>query len=172
MGWALIRRYLAIAAPVPRQWGERAEVDSLRSITTDDVQDALKSRTGSAVHNLQTVLRSLFRALKRERLIFRDPTRGITVTRASKLPRPLPSDRLRGLLDRTPPLWRSSPSRWSPSTRSVLSSSDTSIWPTSTWPGPAHRVGCVNAFMQLAGTRAADRRVGHAGAPGLGDPRR
>jgi integrase len=51
-------------------------------------------------HNLRTALRSLFRALKRERLIFRDPARSITVTRASKLPRPLPSDRLRGLLDR------------------------------------------------------------------------
>jgi putative transposase len=33
-------------------------------------------------------------------------------------------------------------------------------------------VGCVNAFMQLGGTRGAGRRVGHAGAPGLGDPRR
>jgi integrase len=102
MGWALIRRYLAIAAPVLRQWGERADVASLRSITTDDVHAALKSRTGSGAHNLQTALRSLFRALKRERLIFRDPARNITVTRASKLPRPLPSDRLRGLLDRAP----------------------------------------------------------------------
>src|SRR6266536_2513621 len=102
MGWALIRRYLAIAAPVLRQWGERGEVDSLRSITTDDVQAALKSRPGSSVRRMQTALRSLFRALKRERLIFRDPARGITVTRASRLPQPLPSDRLRGLLDRAP----------------------------------------------------------------------
>src|SRR6266540_4369543 len=102
MGWALIRRYLAIAAPVLRQWGDRGEVDSLRSITTDDVQAALKSRPGSSVRRMQTALRSLFRALKRERLIFRDPARGITVTRASRLPQPLPSDRLRGLLDRAP----------------------------------------------------------------------
>jgi propanol-preferring alcohol dehydrogenase len=36
----------------------------------------------------------------------------------------------------------------------------------------AERVGCGNAFMQLVGTRAGDRRAGHAGAPGLGDPRR
>ena len=33
-------------------------------------------------------------------------------------------------------------------------------------------VGCVIAFMQLVGTRGADRRAGHAGAPGLGGPRR
>jgi hypothetical protein len=92
----------AIAAPVLRQWGERAEVDSLRSITADDVQATLQSRTGSSAHRMQTALRSLFRALKRERLIFRDPARGIRVSRASKLPRPLPSDRLRGLLDRAP----------------------------------------------------------------------
>jgi integrase len=102
MGWALIRRYLTIAAPVLRQWGERADVDSLRSITTDDVQAALKSRTGSSAHRMQTALRSLFRALKRERLIFRDPARSITVSRASRLPQPLPADRLRGLLDRAP----------------------------------------------------------------------
>ena len=37
------------------------------------------------------------------------------------------------------------------------------------WTDP---VGCANVFMQLGGTRGADRRVGHAGAPGLGDPRR
>src|SRR6266511_425953 len=102
MGWALIRRYLTIAAPILRQWGERADVDSLRSITTDDIQDVLKNRTGSGAHRLQTALRSLFRALKRERLIFRDPARGITVTRASRLPQAVPSDRLRGLLDRAP----------------------------------------------------------------------
>jgi integrase len=40
--------------------------------------------------------------LKRERLIFGDPTRGVSLARAQKLPRPLPSDRLRGLIDRAP----------------------------------------------------------------------
>jgi hypothetical protein len=39
-------------------------------------------------------------------------------------------------------------------------------------PGGQGAVGCVNAFMQLGGTRGVDRRVGHAGALGLGDPRR
>jgi len=37
--------------------------------------------------------------------------------------------------------------------------------------GMSEPVGCVNAFMQLVGTRGAGRRAGHAGAPGLGDPR-
>jgi hypothetical protein len=40
MGWTPVRRYLATAAPVLRQWGERVEVDSLRAITIDDVQAA------------------------------------------------------------------------------------------------------------------------------------
>jgi transposase-like protein len=34
------------------------------------------------------------------------------------------------------------------------------------------REGCVNAFMQLAGTRGADRRAGHVDAPCPADPRR
>jgi hypothetical protein len=51
---------------------------------------------------MQTALWSLFRALKRERLIFRDPARSVRVSRASKLPQASPSDRLRGLLDRAP----------------------------------------------------------------------
>jgi predicted thioredoxin/glutaredoxin len=36
----------------------------------------------------------------------------------------------------------------------------------------AKREGCANAFMQLAGTRAADRRAGRADALWLADPRR
>jgi len=44
---------------------------------------------------------SLFRALKQERLIVTDPTRGLTVADAVTLPAPLPSDRLTGLLDCT-----------------------------------------------------------------------
>ena len=37
---------------------------------------------------------------------------------------------------------------------------------------PCRPVGCVNAFMQLVGTRAGDRRAGHAVERGLGDPQR
>lgn len=41
----------------------------------------------------------LFRTLKQERVIFRDPTRGIVVSAVLILPKNIPSDRLRGLLD-------------------------------------------------------------------------
>ncbi|MEV7122241.1 hypothetical protein [Kitasatospora griseola] len=44
----------------------------------------------------------MFRALKRERLIFRDPARTVALTTARRLPVPLPWDRLRGLLGRVP----------------------------------------------------------------------
>ncbi|GHD35513.1 hypothetical protein GCM10010313_82920 [Streptomyces violarus] len=42
----------------------------------------------------------MFRALKRERLVFHDPARTVALTVARRLPIPLPSDRLRGLLDK------------------------------------------------------------------------
>jgi integrase len=45
-------------------------------------------------------LRSLFRALKQERLVFRDPTKGIVVSAVEMLPTKISSDRLRGMLDR------------------------------------------------------------------------
>ncbi|WP_189944239.1 hypothetical protein [Streptomyces aurantiogriseus] len=44
----------------------------------------------------------MFRALKRERVIFRDPARGVSVTYIESAPRRIPSDRLVGLLDRAP----------------------------------------------------------------------
>ncbi|MDX6332357.1 MAG: hypothetical protein QOI83_4740 [Streptomycetaceae bacterium] len=44
----------------------------------------------------------MFRALKRERLIFRDPARTVALAVARHLPAPLPSDRLRGLLNKVP----------------------------------------------------------------------
>jgi integrase len=49
---------------------------------------------------VHTALRSLFRGLKRERRIFKDPAAGLVAHFARRLPRPLPADRLRGLLDR------------------------------------------------------------------------
>jgi integrase len=47
-------------------------------------------------------LRSIFRALKQERLIFASPCAGISVTRSPALPAGLPQDRVAGLLDRAP----------------------------------------------------------------------
>jgi integrase len=45
-------------------------------------------------------LRSIFRALRRERLVFANPCAGISVTRSEALPAGLPSDRLASVLDR------------------------------------------------------------------------
>ncbi len=55
-------------------------------------------RTG--IQHRIVALRSLFRALRQERIIFRDPTRGISLPATARLPQPLPADRVAGLLDR------------------------------------------------------------------------
>ncbi|UXY26070.1 hypothetical protein [Streptomyces sp. HUAS TT20] len=62
----------------------------------------LSSRTGEQARSLHASLRSLFRALKRERVIFRDPARGVSVACTVNVPRRIPSDRLVGLLDKAP----------------------------------------------------------------------
>lgn len=48
---------------------------------------------------MHTALRSLFRGLKRERRIFTDPAARVTAHFARRIPRPLPANRLHGLLD-------------------------------------------------------------------------
>ncbi len=93
-----VRSYLNCFCPVLAEWGQR--VTSLREITRDDVREALDQHPGVTAHNLLPALRSLFRALKQERLIFRDPTRGVTMRAMQRLPAPIPSDQLRGLIDR------------------------------------------------------------------------
>jgi hypothetical protein len=98
MPFETIRKYLGYLHPVLTAWAAR--VTSLREITKDDVQDALAQRTGPTGRDLLSALRSLFQALKQERLIFRDPTRGVSLSTAAHLPVPIPTDRLRGLLDR------------------------------------------------------------------------
>jgi hypothetical protein len=93
-----VRSYLNCFCPVLAGWSKH--VTSLREITRDDVQEALDQRPGVTAHNLLPALRSLFRALKQERLIFRDPTRGISMRAMQRLPAPIPSGQLRGLIDR------------------------------------------------------------------------
>jgi site-specific recombinase XerD len=98
MSFETIRKYLGYLTPVLTLWTER--INSLREITRDDVHAVLKQRPGQPGLDLASALRSLFQALKQERLIFRDPTRGITMTAVIRLPVPIPTDRLRGLIDR------------------------------------------------------------------------
>ena len=56
--------------------------------------------TGKTLAYLLPALRSLFRALKQEKITFRDPTSGITMRAMQRLPVPIPTDQLRGLIDR------------------------------------------------------------------------
>ncbi|RSM64899.1 hypothetical protein DMB66_18470 [Actinoplanes sp. ATCC 53533] len=98
VSWRTVANYLSYLLPVLHSWA--GEADSLRQITRDHVSQAIKQRQGHPARALQTALRSLFRALKQERLIFRDPTAGITVSAVYLLPRAIPADQLRGLLDR------------------------------------------------------------------------
>lgn len=93
-----VRSYLNCLYPVLAAWSQH--ITSLREITRDDIQAALGQRPGVTAHNLLPALRSLFRALKQERAIFRDPTRGITLPAMRRLPAPIPADLLRGLIDR------------------------------------------------------------------------
>lgn len=93
-----IRTYFNALAPVLNAWAGR--VTSLREITTADAQTAIDDQPPATAHNLLSALRSLFRALKQERLIFRDPIRGVTLAAPRRLPAPIPTDQLRGLIDR------------------------------------------------------------------------
>jgi integrase len=97
MAFSTIRKYVGYADPVVQAWAARLE--SLREITPDDIRVVLRDRQGNQARSVHVALRSLFRALKQERLVFRDPTRGISLTKVEHLPAPLPSDRLRGLLE-------------------------------------------------------------------------
>jgi hypothetical protein len=98
MSFETIRKYLGYLGPVLSLWSVR--VTSLREITADDIHEVLKQRPGQPGLDLASALRSLFQALKQERLIFRDPTRRITMSAVVRLPVPIPTDRLRGLIDR------------------------------------------------------------------------
>ncbi|MEV5455253.1 hypothetical protein AB0L31_35560, partial [Streptomyces sp. NPDC052535] len=93
-----IRHYLRIAWPALTSWATAGE--HLRQITADDVRAELSRHQGNVARGLLSVLRSIFRALKQEQLIFRNPTAGIQASAGVHLPLRLSSDRLTGVLDR------------------------------------------------------------------------
>lgn len=95
-----IRSYLNCLRPVLDSWA--GHVTSLREITSQDIQAALDAQPPVTARNLLSALHSLFRALKQEKLIFRDPTRGISLPAMRRLPAPIPAGQLRGLIDRAP----------------------------------------------------------------------
>lgn len=95
--WA-IRRYLFALRPVLDQWIAE-NITSLREISAPQVRQSVTASPGSRGRTLLIALRSLFRALKQERIIFRDPTRGLVLVEVENLPRRIPADRLQGLLE-------------------------------------------------------------------------
>ncbi|WUI03835.1 hypothetical protein OHR68_19185 [Spirillospora sp. NBC_00431] len=97
--WATICKYLHTFHPVIRAWAPR--IVSFREITREDIETALKARKGRGRAGLHVALRSLFRALKQERVIFSDPTKGISVAQPVTIPQPLAKDQLMGAIDRT-----------------------------------------------------------------------
>jgi integrase len=94
----VIRSYLSYALPVLIEWDRNGH--ALREITGDEIHSVLARHTGTAAQSLRTALRCIFRELKQERVVFRDPTRGIVLPAIRNLPTPVPSERLRGLIDR------------------------------------------------------------------------
>jgi site-specific recombinase XerD len=73
---------------------------SLRQVTRDDVLKAIKPDNGPDIRFRIVAIRSLFRALRQERLVFADPSRGVSLPRREMPPRPLPSDRLAGIVEK------------------------------------------------------------------------
>lgn len=95
---ATVYAYVRITSPCLRAWHD-AGVDTLRAVTRAHIEQTLDPGQGEAAKTLATALRSLFRALKREKLIFRDPARRVSLTTARPLPAALPKDRLHGVLE-------------------------------------------------------------------------
>ncbi|MGW0732512.1 hypothetical protein [Streptomyces sp. NPDC002851] len=89
--------YVQNAAPILRAWAASGATD-LRQITREDIETAILDLPHFRRHSVHPPLRSLFRALRRERKIFRDPARSVSIPQAVRLPVPLPSDRLKGIL--------------------------------------------------------------------------
>jgi hypothetical protein len=76
-----------------------AGVTTLREITQKQVEGAVEDLSGHARRQVAIVLRSLFRVLKRQRVVFRDPARHLPVGDLKGIPQSVSSDLLAGLLD-------------------------------------------------------------------------
>lgn len=92
-----IARYWHVLDPILKGWIADG-IESLREITQDDVKRAIATRKGTPARSIHIVLRNVFRALRQESVIFRDPTRGLVFAGINKTPPSVPSDRLAGVL--------------------------------------------------------------------------
>ena len=77
LAYKTIRNYLAYLLPVLT--GRASRYASLREMTRQDILDAIDARHGPVIQHRIVALRSLFRALRQERVVFREPTRGISL---------------------------------------------------------------------------------------------
>lgn len=127
MGWKTIRSYLGYVLPALHQW-HRQQVTSLLEISTQHVMSAIGHPPDRAVHS---GLRSLFRALKRERLIFRDPARTISLPAARCLG-PCPPAASTACWNEPRPRWPPQPLPSSPYTPSAPPTCLACNWPAST----------------------------------------
>jgi site-specific recombinase XerD len=96
--WSTIRKYLSYLRPILETWAD--DVTSLREVAATAVEAALRAVTGTTAQDRHVALRSLFGALKQERLIFRDPTRGISLPGHQRPPVGLPTGALPALFER------------------------------------------------------------------------
>ncbi|MDX5564550.1 hypothetical protein PYK79_16000 [Streptomyces sp. ID05-04B] len=92
-----IARYWHVLDPILKGWLADG-IESLREITRDDVKRAIATRKGTPARSIHIVLRNVFRALRQEGVIFRDPTRGLVFAGINKTPPSVPSDRLASVL--------------------------------------------------------------------------
>ncbi|MEW2308483.1 hypothetical protein AB0918_07575 [Streptomyces sp. NPDC006864] len=92
-----IARYWHVLNPILKGWLADG-IESLREITHDDVKRAIATRKGTPARSIHIVLRNVFRALRQEGVIFRDPTRGLVFSGINNTPPSVPSDQLTGVL--------------------------------------------------------------------------
>ncbi|MET9144540.1 hypothetical protein [Streptomyces sp. NPDC004042] len=92
-----IARYWHVLDPILKGWLANG-IESLREITQDDIKRAIATRKGTPARSIHIVLRNVFRALRQEGVIFRDPTRGLVFAGINKVPPSVPPDRLAGVL--------------------------------------------------------------------------
>ncbi len=97
--WASIRRYVSYLRPVLRDWAQ--QYDDLKQVTGDDVQAAIAQVSGSSAGDRHVAVRSLFTALKQQRLVFANPAAHIRLKGHQQPAKPIPPDHLASLLERT-----------------------------------------------------------------------
>lgn len=79
-----IKAYVKVTAPILEQWSHR--YDSLRQVTEQDVDEQLAGLEGWDRPNILVGMRSLFRTLKANRLIFADPSARFSMEAPSRRP--------------------------------------------------------------------------------------